>query len=269
MINRNENINKFTKSTLIFIGGVLVALLFLRQCNKIDNLKQEVINTEKIANRNYNNLLAAQDSINTYITENGELVSQIRSFEFDVNDIELENKELREKYRGVLRENGELEKINTLISTSLSIKDSIINSSSSVEQDSTGITVNFVDDKKWDKYNWRTFNGSLKLGKIDSTYSIINSRFDFNQGISLQTAIVKDSGRSMLKITTQYPGVAFTNIENINIVNDRLNKKYQKTGGFSIGFGVGYGINLNNNQVISTGPSIGVGLFYSPRWLRF
>ena len=73
----------------------------------------------------------------------------------------------------------------------------------------------------------------------------------------------------MLKITTPYSGVTFTNIENINLVNDRLNAKQQKTAGFSIGFGVGYGINLNNNQVISTGPNIGVGLFYSPKWLRF
>ena len=37
----------------------------------------------------------------------------------------------------------------------------------------------------------------------------------------------------------------------------------------AIGVGVGYGINLNNNQVISTGPSIGLGVYWSPKWLRF
>ena len=36
-----------------------------------------------------------------------------------------------------------------------------------------------------------------------------------------------------------------------------------------IGIGVGYGINLNNNQVISTGPSIGLGVYWSPKFLRF
>jgi len=260
---------KLGKSTLIFIMGALAVLLFLRQCNQIKDLKQEINQIEIVADRNYNNLLASQDSINTYILENGELVSEIRSFEFDINSKEIESKELLKRYSKVLSKNKELKKINTLISTSLSIKDSIINSSSQIEQDSNGITVNFSDDKKWDKYNWRAFNGQLRLGLNDSTYSILSSRFDFNQGISLKTAIVEDSGISMLKITTPYSGVTFTNIENINLVNDRLNAKQQKTAGFSIGFGVGYGINLNNNQVISTGPNIGVGLFYSPKWLRF
>ena len=59
------------------------------------------------------------------------------------------------------------------------------------------------------------------------------------------------------------------NIENINLINTRLNQKPVKTGGWGIGIGFGYGINLNNNQVISTGPSIGLGIYYTPKWLRF
>ena len=61
----------------------------------------------------------------------------------------------------------------------------------------------------------------------------------------------------------------FTNIENINIVNDRLNTTNAKKAGWSIGLGFGYGINLNNQQVINWGPSIGIGVVYSPKWLRF
>ena len=100
-------------------------------------------------------------------------------------------------------------------------------------------------------------------------FNVKSSRFDFNQGISLTTAIVKEEGRSILRITTPYPGLDFTSIENINIVNDKLNQKQKKKAGWSIGVGFGYGINLNNNQVISTGPSIGVGIYYSPSWLKF
>jgi len=268
MVNPIKNIN-LSKNAIIFIAGALFVLMFLKQCNSISNLKVELENTVKVADRNYNNLLAAQDSVNTYKNENGKLVSEIRSYEFDVTTIKSEYKDLQNRYKNVLNKNRDLSRVNSLISTDLSIKDSIINSNSTIKQDSTGITVNFSDDKEWDKYNWRTFNGSLRLGVVDSTYSILNSRFDFNQGIGLQTAIIEEDGKSMLKITTPYEGVTFTNIENINLVNDRLNQRQVKKAGWSIGFGVGYGINLNNNQVISTGPNIGVGIFYSPKWLRF
>ena len=267
-MNSIKNIN-LSKNAIIFIAGALFVLMFLKQCNSISNLKVELENTVKVADRNYNNLLASQDSVNTYKNKNGELVSEIRSYEFDVTTIKSEYKDLQNRYKNVLNKNRDLSRVNSLISTDLSIKDSIINSNSIIKQDSTGITVNFSDNKEWDKYNWRTFNGSLKLGINDSKYSILNSRFDFNQGISLQTAIIEEEGKSMLKITTPYEGVTFTKIENINLVNDRLNQRQVKKAGWSIGFGVGYGINLNNDQVISTGPNIGVGIFYSPKWLRF
>lgn len=268
MIKYIKNIN-LTKNTLIFIAGALFILLFLKQCDRIDNLKDKVKQVENISNRNYNNLLAAHDSIETYIYKNKQLVSQIRSFEFDINSVELKNKDLLNKYSAVLNKNKDLRGVTSLISTELTIKDSIINSQSNINRDSTGITINFNEDKKWDKYNWRTFNGQLRLIKSDSIYSILTSRFDFNQGISLTTSIINDNGKNVLRITTPYSGVVFTDIENINLVNDKLNQSHIKKGGWSVGLGVNYGINLNNNQIISTGPSIGVGVFYSPKWLRF
>lgn len=268
MFNKLTNIN-LSKNAVIFIAGAVFVLMFLKQCDSISDLKVELENTVKVADRNYNNLLASQDSVDTYKNENDRLVSEIRSYEFNVTTAASEYKSLQKKYKNVLSKNRDLKNINSLISTNLNIKDSIINASVGIAQDSSGITVKFDDKKEWDKYNWRVFNGELKLKKVDTTYSIFSSRFNFNQGISLQTAIIEEDGRSLLRITTPYSGVNFTNIENINLVNDRLNQKQVKKAGWSIGFGVGYGINLNNNQVISTGPSIGVGLFYSPKWLRF
>ena len=82
-------------------------------------------------------------------------------------------------------------------------------------------------------------------------------------------AILNVDGRDQLKVSSPYPGLTFTNIENINLVNDRLNRPAVNKGGWALGFGVGYGINLNNQQFVSWGPSIGIGLYYSPRWLRF
>ena len=78
-----------------------------------------------------------------------------------------------------------------------------------------------------------------------------------------------EDGADRLKLSTSYPGLVIKDIENINLVNTRLNRQAEKKSRWLIGFGVGYGVNLNNNQVISTGPSIGLGLYWSPKFLQF
>ena len=257
------------KTLLRFIGIAIVVLLVLKQCNQISNLKEDLQNTEKIADRNFNNYKAAQDSIKIEQGKNGQLVSRIGSFEYDVEVLKSDKTNLLNRYNKVLKEKTKLENINTLISTDLTIKDSILNSNVAVSQNKDTVTFNFSDNKNWDKYNYREFSGELKLTKLDSMFTVKSSRFDFNQGISLTTALVKEEGREVLRITTPYPGLNFTSIENINIVNDRLNQRQKKKAGWSVGIGFGYGINLNNDQVISTGPSIGFGIYYSPSWLKF
>ena len=265
MINNILN----NKTLLRFIGIAIVVLLVLKQCNQISNLKEDLQNTEKIADRNFNNYKAAQDSIKIEQNKNGQLVSRIGSFEYDVEVLKSDKTNLLNRYNRVLKEKTKLENINTLISTDLTIKDSILNSNVAVSQDEDTVTFNFSDNKNWDKSNYREFSGELKLTRLDSMFTIKSSRFDFNQGISLTTAVVKEEGREVLRITTPYPGLNFTSIENINIVNDRLNQRQKKKAGWSVGVGFGYGINLNNDQVISTGPSIGFGIYYSPGWLKF
>jgi hypothetical protein len=111
--------------------------------------------------------------------------------------------------------------------------------------------------------------GNMFITKLPNGFNYSGATFDIGQKISLLAAIETVDGADQLKLSTAYPGLTFSNIENINLINTRLNQKPVKKGGFAIGVGLGYGINLNNNQVISTGPSIGFGLYYSPKWLRF
>jgi hypothetical protein len=257
------------KTLLRFIGIAIVVLIGLKQCNQISNLKEDLQNTEKIADRNFENYKTAQDSIKIEKDKAGNLISKIGTFEYAVNTLKEDKSKLLDRYNKVLRDKTKLENINTLISTDLVIKDSILNSNVTVVQDKDTVTFKFSDNKNWDKYNYREFSGELELIQLDSMFTVKSSRFDFNQGISLTTAIVKEDGREILRITTPYPGLKFTSIENINIVNDKLNQRHVKKGGWSIGVGFGYGINLNNSQVISTGPSIGIGVYYSPKWLKF
>lgn len=264
-ISKNKKMAKF-------IGLAILVLLLLRQCGISSKLKTSLNQTEIISNRNLNNYLASKDTIRIERNRYNKLVANKRSYEYTIANLSNENKEILSEYVRTLNIKKGLEDINSVLKAQISIRDSIINSSTNIVSiNDTVSLLNFTDKKNWDKYNWRTFNGSIKLLRDSSTnnISVGHSKFDISQGIGLKAAILNDGGVSSLKISTNYPGVTFTDIENINIVNDKLNQRQTKKGGWSIGLGVGYGINLNNNQVISTGPSIGVGLFYSPKFLRF
>lgn len=264
--------SKISRTTLIFIGVVILILLLLQQCNSNASLKREIKQVQMVADRELNNYKAGQDTIRIERNKNGELVAQKLAYEFDINSLTEVNKKAIADYQRALNLTKDIKNINSLLRAEIKVKDSIINSKGTVITltDSTS-TIKFDDVKNWDKYNWRRFNGTLDVlrNKETNSLSVTSSRFDFEQGIELKAAILNENGVNSLKITTPYPGIEFTNIENINLVNDKLNQKNEKKAGFSIGIGAGYGINLTPNSVITVGPQIGIGLYWSPKWLRF
>ena len=258
------------KSTLSFILGVVLVLLFLRQCEQTNKIKRELQITQETSNRNFNNYLATTDSVSVYKNKNGDLISSIRSYEFDIVNLKGDQKEIIKKYQDVLSLNKDLNNVNTLISAELAIKDSLLATTNVVEIDSTTSQINYNRFDVFSKGNTRRLTGSSTV-KFDSGkfYVIGESQFKIDQTFSLSAAIENIDGANRLKLSTTYPGLEISDIENINLINTKLNQQYKKKSGWSIGIGVGYGINLNNNQVISTGPSIGLGVYWSPKWLRF
>jgi len=258
------------KSTLTFIACVLFVLLFLKQCNQIESLKQDVNFANNDANRNLNNYLAAQDSVQVLVNSNGEKVVQIRSYEFDLSKLQDKQKELTNKYKKALDLNDDLKEVNSLISADLEIKDSLLAEASVVQIDSTSAEVTYESYKDYGNGNSRSLFGTSTVKYDFGQFKVLDSKFELKQTLSLFAAIeTGEDGADRLKLGTKYPGIEINNIENINLVNTRLNRKFKKKAGWSIGIGVQYGINLNNNQVISTGPSIGLGVYWSPKFLRF
>ena len=271
IMNIKENIKQFfsNKSLVIFVAGALFVLLFLRQCNQIDNLKTKVENVQKDSERNLNNYLASKDSVRIVKAKNGNLISEKRSYEFDLNNLKGDQKELIEKYKDALNLNRNLNKVNTLLTADLKIKDTFVAGTSTTKIDSINTKIKFSKFEDFGKGNSRDRSGEMLITKNGSDFKYSNATFSINHKINLMAAIENIDGADQLKISTSYPGLTFDNIENINLINTKLNQKPIKKGGFAIGIGLGYGINLNNNQLISTGPSIGLGLYYSPKWLRF
>ena len=271
IINWIKNL-KLTKTDILYIGLIVFILLFLQQCNSNDSLKREIKQVEFIANRELNNYRASLDTIELEKNKNGELVAEKLAYEFDINSLNENNKKAIADYQRALNLTKDIRNVNSLLRTEIKVKDSIINSKVTVITltDSTS-SIKFNDIKNWDKYNWRRFNGTLDVlrNKETNSLSVTSSRFDFEQGIELKAAILNENGVNSLKITSPYPGIEFTNIENINLVNDKLNQKNEKKAGWSVGIGLGYGVNLTPGQVVGFGPSINVGLMWSPKWLRF
>ncbi len=271
IINWIKNL-KLTKTDILYISLIVFILLFLQQCNSNASLKREIKQTQIVANRELNNYRASLDTIELEKNKNGELVAEKLAYEFDINSLNENNKKAIADYQRALNLAKDIRNVNSLLRTEIRVKDSIINSKGTVVTltDSTS-TIKFNDDKNWDKYNWRRFNGTLDVlrNKETNGLSVTSSRFDFEQGIELKAAILNENGVNSLKITSPYPGIEFTNIENINLVNDKLNQKNEKKAGWSVGIGLGYGVNLIPGQVVGFGPSINVGLMWSPKWLRF
>ena len=100
-------------------------MLFLRQCNSIENLKQDVKLAQEDAGRQLNNFKASQDSIVLLINENGDQLATIRSYEFDLSDMADSQSKLTDKYKKALNLNKDLKEVNSLISANLEIKDSL------------------------------------------------------------------------------------------------------------------------------------------------
>lgn len=260
------------KSLVMFIAGGLFILLFLRQCNQISSLKQDVKYAQEDADRSLNNFKAAQDSVAILVNENGDQLAQIRSFELDLSQKDSDLEQMADKYKKALNLNKDLKGVNSLISAELALKDSLLAAATTTKIDSTTSMVSFESFKDFGGGNTRTLTGStmIRINPSNLDLNAFDSQFTISQTLSLMAAIEQGTdGADRLKLSTSYPGLEIRDIENINLINTRLNRKLDKKAGWSIGVGVGYGINLNNNQVISTGPSIGLGLYWSPKFLRF
>jgi hypothetical protein len=259
------------KTLIAFALGALFILLFLGQCNRISTLKQEVVIAEENATREHNNYLASHDSVRTLKLTNGVLVASIRSFEFDLNKLKASEKALIAKYQKELGLNNKLENVNALLTADLEVKDSIILKLSQTKIDSVTTLVNFNSNDDFGNGNTRFVDGKIYIKRDPYTldFTAYNPSLAIDQKIKLTAAIVETDGIQELKIGTSYPGLTISDIENINLINTKLNRTINKKAGWSIGPSVGVGFTLTPGQVVAFGPTIGFSAVWSPKWLRF
>jgi hypothetical protein len=259
------------KTLIAFALGVLFVLLFLGQCNRISTLKEEVKTANETANREYNNYLASNDSVKTLKLENGNMVSTIRGYEFDIANLKDSERVLTSKYQKQLGLNKKLEGVNSLLMADLEVKDSIILTLSQTKIDSLTTMVEFASNDDFGNGNTRTVKGGLYIKRDPLTFDFLayDPTLSIDQRIKLSAAVLEEDGVQQLRISTQYPGLTITDIENINLINTKLNARREKSAGWSIGPSIGVGFTLTPGQVVAFGPTIGLSAVWSPKWLRF
>ena len=251
----------------VLVGTFFLLLLFaIQQCQLNKDLKEDLSKTQDIAERNLENLKAIQDSVTFERNNNNELISRIRSIVLNNKDLDERTKKIIEEYEKVLNINTELQEINSAISGELKIKDSLINTITNIQFSSDEIRLNFKGEKKFDNNNIRIFSGDVLLGIGNDSIWLKETEFNIMQAISLKAAIIQQDNYNLLKISTPNPDVTFTTIENINLVNDFLNKPKETQPNIlnesKWEFGLGLITQVRNNQLQSfeTVPAISLDL---------
>lgn len=108
-----------------------------------------------------------------------------------------------------------------------------------------------------------------------NTYAKINTgkaTINYQQGMEIYTGLYKDkkTGRPMIEIKSNYPGLKFTNIVGADIMQDPTSRKVAREFRKEFGFGLsmGYGAAFVDN-LIKSGFVINAGINWSPRFLQF
>lgn len=277
MIGIVTNIIKFItdpKNTrmLLFAGIVLFALLFLRQCNATQKAKAQALLEQQEKKRIQNNWEASLDTLKQFKVGDSTNRAQISGYELTLNELET-------KYSDLLAD-FEIEKNKppkVLIKTEYIIKEVIKEVPVYVTVDSNGVkSFEFSDSLKHNENNWRSLSGKIPfiIDTIGSEPRVIPQEGSFlvQFGMNLNLGLFQDTEtrKVMIKADSDYPGIEFTSIEGASILDDPKNKKVLRSlrKSFGLGVNIGYGIGFNGSNITS-GPYIGLGVSYQPKFLQW
>lgn len=268
------NLFKTHKYAKFMVFASIAIFMMLRQCNLTDIAQQEAEKYKIEVIRINNNLSAFKDTIKRYKVNETTWRSEKEGYTLKLDELEKE-------YIYLLG-NFEYEKSKppkTIIKTVYEIKDSIVKVPIYIA-DGDSIydkKLKFSDSARFDNYNYRYLTGNIPFNYInDSTISPGLGTFSLKQGIKLNIGLFKDSESSKIrvKVDTDYPGIKFTELEGAYILDNPKNKKavkgLQKQWGIGVSMGYGVMVPLTGAPgKLTTGPYIGVGLNYQPKFLQW
>lgn len=267
MTKRND---KYGIGLVVFLIAVL-----LLQCNQSRRLQRNLQLEKERVEREINNREASEDSLRLVRLENGQLATTIRSYEFDITQLKENERELLKKYEDLTIGYKKLKGINSLIKADLELTESILAETQAMLINDTTMSLTFSKYDLFSEGNTRMISGKsiLSISQLDQP-KLIDTEINLDQSIRLKALIDDLEDGPSLVISTDYPGITISDIENINLINSKLRAKeiddyVSNNNSVGFGFGVGYGLNYAGGGTFRPGPTLSLGLYWSPKKLRF
>lgn len=276
---------------LLLFGAIVVFLLiFFQTCNQNAKLKEQIKIEKAEQQRILNNWEASKDTLKQYIDQNGSLRGEIQGYALTQKELVGKYSELFSSVEKFKKEWQKTPPV-TIVETKYIITEKIKDFQVSVNQNGKTGLVNFSSDTTFNAGNYRKISGKLPyslsyFNKFDSSYVDFSSSLMYakvnpfspevtlEQRMNLNTGINKDKQTGKLKIwvTTDYPGVTFSEIKGAEILEEgetaKLFQKPRKSWG--LGFSVGPGLLYNPaSRSLVPGIYVGVGLNFTPKKLQF
>ena len=253
---------------------VLLLILLMTTCGRVSTLQGQVQREKQETQRVVNNWQASQDSVEMLTGANGELIGRIDGYVLTLDELEDQYADLQQRYK--------IEKNKppvVITNTVTEIKETTIYVNTTIEGDSI---IEVSDSANYGPVNFRYLSGKIPY-TIDTTLNRLETDkgiFAIEQSIALQTVLTRDkkTGKIEIQVSTDYPGVTFSQIQGAVIQDDKENKKVLKQARKEWGASVqvGFGAMLDMSQVnrngvvrLGWGPYVGFGIHYSPKWAQW
>jgi len=253
---------------------VLLLILLMTTCGRVSALQGQVQREKQETQRVINNWQASQDSVEMLTGENGELIGRIDGYVLTIDELNGQYDQLKQKYQ--------IEKNKppvVITNTVTEIKETTIYVNTTIKGDST---IAVSDSVQYSPTNFRYLTGEIPY-TIDTTLNRLETGkgiFQLEQSIALQTVLTREkkTGKIEIQVSTDYPGVTFSQIQGAVITDDRENRKVLKQArkewgaSVQVGFGTMLDVSqINRNGVVRLGwgPYVGFGIHYSPKWAQW
>lgn len=269
-----EKIKKILDNKILYLIAIaVIGILFFKQCGETEHAKKEAL-------RNFNNLLAEQDSVRSISSKLGNTIAEKSAFELKYNELSEEQEKLIERL-----EIEKKKRPSIVIQTEVEYRDSSIVVPVRNVTGKNGNQIEFTHDPTLPGKNRLTVDGKIRYeiktdsskneqGKWDYKYRLEagDVNLSISQKIDLVTGLYKDpkTGRLYVRASTTFPGITFSEMQALNMVDDPATKKAMRDARkpFGVGAFVGAGLGFGSNGYV-LGPVMGVGLTYQPKWLQF
>lgn len=268
MNSMTNNIPNILNNKFIYIVAlVVVAFFLLLQCNKTDSAKKE-------AQRNYNNLLAHQDSVRVISSSLGNSLAEKSAFELKYNELSKEQEFLISRL-----EIAKKKRPSIVIQTEIEYRDTSISAPVKNINGPDGNFLEFVHNPLLPGKNKFLIEGKIKYEILLDTLNPLKHgikaeevKLMVEQKIDLVTGLYRDpkTGRLFIRASTDFPGITFSEMQALNMIDDPATKKALKDARKPFGIGVfgGLGVGVGSGGYV-VGPVFGVGLTYQPKFLQF